>query len=293
MNFTGWKTFNWTKSNFKIDRWPLGWNSITGVSLSAAWSHTQNATSDLYLDSMMFWRKDGSEIDSTKGLEQYFPKVDHDRRIFYDLNAPSNPASKRHAVSIIRQNVSDPIVQVLRPHTETKFISSFSQSGKSYVIETKTETITVNPGDLESEAPCSSVTRRQTNKKGTLETTQLACKSISLSDSDRKLTIVLFSTEGSVISLQQKGDSVPKYNSAEESVTFENVKLPGKKTIGLNVTACSGVNGLSVQFNGKPADVLKGESTDKNNCLTETFTIKLDASPCATGDLTVILKEFV
>jgi len=291
LNWTGWKTFNLTKSNFTVSRYPVGWDSINEIRLSAAWSGTQNATSDLYLDSMMFWRKDGTEIDSFKGLEQFIPQVSHSRKTFYDLNAPSNLGSRHHAVSVIRQNTADPIVQVLRPHTETNFVSSFTQSDdKTFVIKTKSETVTVNSGDLESDYPCSTVTRKA-NEKGTVTTTNLACERVSLTDSNNKdLTVSFYSTEGSVISLQ-KGGSASFYDDVEESITFENVKLPGKKKIGIDVRVCSRVNGLSVMFNGKYADILKEKSNDKNDCVTESFSIKLDASPFAKGNLTVFLKD--
>ena len=87
-------------------------------------------------------------------------------------------------------------------------------------------------------------------EKGNVTTTNLACERVSLTDSNNKdLTVSFYSTEGSVISLQ-KGGSASYYDDVEESITFENVKLPGKKKIGIDVRVCSRVNGLSVMFNG-------------------------------------------
>jgi len=288
LNWTGWKTYNWTKSDFKISRWPMGWNAITGMIFSSSWSNTQQESSDVYFDSMMFWDKKGVEIDGRKGLEQHLPKVSYDRTTFYDLNAPSNPTSKRHAVNIIRQNAKNPVVQVLRPLTGTNFITSFTQSGKSYVIKTKTETITVNPGDVESDVPCATVTRKS-NKKGTV-TSYLGWKEINLFESEVNLTVLLFPEEDNVMSFQTE-NSTPVYNATEKTVVFDRVKAPGKKKIGINVTACSKVDGLTVFINGIYADVVGKKKKDKNGCVIKSFSTNLNLNPSVMGNLTVVLKD--
>jgi len=104
------------------------------------------------------------------------------------------------------------------------------------------------------------------------------------------LTVLFFPREGSVISLQAD-DSLPQYNQTEKSVVFENVKVPGSKEIGINVTACSRVSGLTVFINGKYADVVKKKSVDKNGCTIKSFKTMLDMNPSVMGNVTVILKD--
>jgi len=288
LNWTGWVTFNWTKDDFRTARWPIGWDSITGMTFSSSWGNTQNSTSDLYFDSLRFFRKDGSEIDGYIGLEQHLLKVDHDRKTFYDLNAPSIPTSKSHAVNIIRQNAENSIVQVLKPYTEGNFISSFTKTGKTYVINTQIETITIDPGNLESDKPCA-VVRRKFFKNESTATTYLACKNISLSESKSDLSVLLYSEdEDSFISLQTS-DSLPDYSSKSGTVVFNNIKVTGNKNIGIRVKSCSGFPGFTVSINGKKADVTDKKESGK--CVTMTFSIKPKSFEM--GDITVLLKEFV
>jgi len=288
LNWKGWKTYNLTKKDFGKARYPVGWNAITGITFSANWGNTQNATSDLFFDSMQFWRKDGTEIDGFKGLEQYLPKVSHERKTFYDLDAPSNPTSKRHAVSIIRQNAKDPIVQLLRPHTETNFVSSFAKSGKSYVIKTKAETITVNLGDTDSVYPCATVTRKS-SKKGTT-TTYLGCDKIDLVDPNMNLTVTFFPREGSVVSLQT-GESAPEYNATSNSVVFNNVKVTGNKEIGINITTCSRGEIGGVIINGQSADVVEKTTTLDAGCIMKSLSINLNTNPSVMGSVIVNLDD--
>jgi len=124
-------------------------------------------------------------------------------------------------------------------------------------------------------------------------TTQLACKRINVNDPARDLIMTLYSTEGSIISLQREGDLVPFYDSSEDSVTFEGLKLPGKKNIGVDVKACSRVDGLSIKFNGKYGEVVEEKDKDENGCITAKFRIQTETIPYDRGNLTIILKEFV
>jgi len=286
LTWLGWKTFNWTKSNFYISRKPMGWNAITGMEFSSAWGHTEQSSSDLYFDSMKFFRADGSEIDGLNGLEHYLPQVNHERKTFFDLNAPSIPTSKSHAVSIIRQNAIDPVVQILKPYTENQFISSFTKNGNSYVINTNVETITVDPGDLNSDAPCS-IVKRESNTKGTV-TTYLACSSISLSESKSGLSVSIFSKEDSFVSFQT-ANTPPEYDEKSDTVVFKNVKVTGNKNIGITVKSCSSVPGFTVSINGKTAEVISKEYTDKGQCVSMTFSTIVDQSEM--GDITVLLKD--
>jgi len=241
LSWTGWHVFNWTKNNFTTVGTPLGWDAITRVVFNSAWEGKQSETSDLFFDSMMFWRKDGTEIDGLNGLEQYLPKVTHERKTFYDLKAPSIPTSKTHAVSIIRQNAQDPIVQLLRPYTEDTFINSFSKSGNSYVIETAIETINVDPGNLESGLPSATVTRTSATKGTT--TTYLGWESVELLEPETNTTVSFFFKDGSPISLQT-GTAV--YDFKLYTITFKNVKIMGNKDVGINVTSCTGFKSFSV-----------------------------------------------
>ena len=293
LNWTGWKIFNWTKNDFRSSKWVMGWDCITKVRFSASYASTQCESSELYFDSMQFWREDGSEIDSLKGLQQYLPKVDHDRKTFYDLNAHSNPTSILHAVSIIRQNAVNPVVQLLKPCTETKFVSSFShQSGdKSYLIKTTSETITINPGDLESEAPCASVKRTREEK---IVTTMLACQDVTFVYSELDLTVVLFSADGSVISIQSD-NSEAEFDSSTKTISFKNVKIPGNnKVIGMNVSVCSSnAHEVECNVNGKSAKVVSEKSSDNKGCVKKSFSMKFKGVPYEVVDLSIVLKEFV
>jgi len=286
LDWTGWKTFNWTKTDFKISRSPMGWDSITGLSFSAAWGHTELSSSDVYFDSMRFWRKDGTEIDGLGGLEQLLPEVNYDRKTFYDLNAPSIPTSKSHAVSIIRQNAKNPIVQLLRPYTESKFVLSFSKVGDSYSILTAAESITITPGDSASVAPCAKVTRAS-NKIGTINS-YLGCKAVVLTESKPNITLSLFPKEGSVISFQT-ANSTPVYDAESETVVFNNVKVPGGKVIGINVSSCSGFDGFTVFVNGMKANVTGRYNIDIDSCVLMEFSIKVN--PSVMGNITVLLKD--
>ena len=71
------------------------------------------------------------------------------------------------------------------------------------------------------------------------------------------------------------------------------IKVPGYKKIGIDVTACTKVDGLSLMINGKYADVVTEQKETKDGCTTKSFSINLGESPLVMGDITVILKEFV
>jgi len=291
LNSTGWKYFNLKKSDFKTNNYPIGWDAITGLTFSGSFNNGQCESSDVYFDSIMLWRKDGTEIDALNGLEQHLPKVNSARTTFYDLNAPSNPTSKSHAVNIIRQKAGIPIVQLLRPYTGTNFVSSFTQSGKSFVIKTQTETVTVNLGDSESETPCATVTRNS-SKRGTI-TSYLGCPSINLSENSSNVTVLIFSREDSIVSFQTKG-SLPQYNRDSNTVVFDNVKVNGDKEIGVNVTCCSDMDleASKVFINGKQLIDTGKRDLRQDGCVTRSFKIKLNLNPSVTGSIKVTLGSF-
>jgi len=284
LDWVGPRELEWTKEQFGEVRFPLGWDTITSMRFDSQWSKTQQASSDVFFDSLQFFREDGTEIDGFNGLEQYLPSVNHDRTVFYDLKACSVPISLFHAVSIIRHNAKNPIVQLLKSHSESSnFVSSFESSGKSYVITTEAETITVNPGNLDSDKPCTSV-KRVSSKKGTV-TTYLGCSSVSLSESESDLTVSLFPGGNSYINLK----TTPLENSAvSDSAGFSIVKLTGSSITGLNISSCSGIQDFTVSFNGETLDSVGEEKTD--SCLTKSFSISIN--PSMVGDFKIsLIKE--
>jgi len=232
------------------------------------------------------WSKNENVKGSNRvtGLEHFLPKVNHGRTTFYDLNAPSNAISnfdsKKHAVSIIRQSAINPIVQLLRPYTGNNFVLNFSQNGEEFTIDTTTETIRVNLGDVyDDTAPCATVTRKS-KIKGTGSISHLACSSYELSDPWRRLSVSFFSRDGSSISLLQSSGSVPQFNSQTKTVVFNNVKLFGNKEIVVKVICCSGLHPSKLVINEQRFEAMgKKEISNNGMCITQSFIGKLKGDP--------------
>jgi hypothetical protein len=280
INFTGTRTFNFTRSSFTVNRSPVGFHKIDSVQFSATgWGNTPMANSVLYIDNVQILRADGTVVPPISNGMQVTAAQDRGINDLFVASAPSPQNQKANIATIERRRMTStpltyfkPFVHIIDPYVSAIVPQATSLTSDTDCLPAQT-TVTLSPQYTASGSAydCSATGKKirvtsniQTQSLGTLYTQYLFNN------------VAPYSFEGGVVSHSNNVFAAyglkNKYKICQSNVCFTSgsPQVPlSVDVLSSNVTTTSNSSVLTITY----STTIVPESNDVNLAISSSYTL--------------------